>query len=95
MEAFQKNPSRVSEELTLISEWCENELKLNPEKGFMNFPLGMIYFEVRNLIPARECFQKAIQYFDGKETRIAAKVFYHSDKRIKKIDKMIKKLALE
>lgn len=80
--------SKVLEQIPTIATWYEDALELDPRRGYLHFPLGVIYYEyireTKNAEQSLGIFLKNYRGVDDKELR---PLIVESERILKKIRK--------
>lgn len=93
--SLKKNFKLLSNQSPTLARWYEDELSKNTSKLYLNFPLGIIYFDLmKDKVLAKGCLEKALQYVLIKSNEYNTKnekrwnryIEYQCTKRLKKIE---------
>ena len=89
-DAINRNALKIGDQLVSLSLWYEKAIAEDPSKGYLNFPLGLIYSILKNDVIAKECLQKIVDLYQSDDRSICKKMVYHSQKIIRKIERRLK-----
>jgi tetratricopeptide (TPR) repeat protein len=78
----------MNDQLMLLARWYEQTMKVQPEKVFLNIPLGLIYFHAGNYMPAKECFEASID-FNRNNPFFTKRIAYMIDKKMESIERKL------
>jgi len=89
-QALQQKIDRIvgSQRLSII-RWYGEIIEKEPQKTYLNFPLGIINFDlIKEKIVAKECLKEFVQeYKNKKDNKIIRSMLYQAKKRLNKINR--------
>ncbi len=87
IKILKQNSSNLIEQSPNLARWYQDQLQTYPEKIYLNFPLGIIYYDLMgDKKLAKDCLKIALDYCLEKigEDGIWIKIKYNIEKRLRK-----------
>lgn len=90
-QAQKKNAFKIGDQLVSIARWYIEALNEDPKKIYLNFPLGIIYYDlIKDKILAVDYLQTFVDKYKEDQSKIIRKMLYEAEKRLKKNLSLIK-----
>jgi tetratricopeptide (TPR) repeat protein len=84
-QAKEKNAFKIGDQLIIIARFYIEALNEDPTKIYLNFPLGIIYYDlIKDKILAVDCLQTFVDKYKEDKRKIVIKMLYQAEKRLEK-----------
>ncbi|MBX4211273.1 MAG: hypothetical protein KW806_00520 [Candidatus Yanofskybacteria bacterium] len=76
----------VGNQSVSLIRWYEDLIHLNPDRKYLNYPLGILYYELSgDKILAKECLSYFKQEYNDSLDKVIIKMCYEAEKRLRKV----------